>query len=110
AAGELRPPGEGARAWPALVAVRPGDRHGRVLRRPRRRIIAAGPTVAADPRSGLKNRKERGPGRAAARSSRRRVLWFGGDGQGHREADPPAVADLLPDGRAAARDRTRDPS
>src|SRR4029079_17397058 len=31
------------------------------------------------------------------------------DGQGHREADPAAVAHLLPDGRAPAGDRGRDP-
>ena len=32
------------------------------------------------------------------------------DGQGHREADPPAVADLLPDGRAPARHGPGDPT
>ena len=31
-------------------------------------------------------------------------------GEGHREADPPAVADLLPDGRAAAGDGDGDPA
>ena len=41
--------------------------------------------------------------------SRRRVLRCLVHGQGHREADPPAVADLLPDGRAPAGHGAGDP-
>jgi 3'-5' exoribonuclease len=46
-----------------------------------------------------------------ARGERRggAIKLRGHDGQGHREADPPAVADLLPDGGAAAGHRSGDP-
>ncbi len=41
------------------------------------------------------------------RAQRIRALWFKADGQGHREADPPALPDLLPDGGAPAGHRAR---
>ena len=45
-----------------------------------------------------------------AHPSGRRLLSCEADGKGHREADPPAVADLLPDGGAPAGHGARDPA
>src|ERR1039458_9295583 len=50
---------------------------------------------------------------AAARTARATTVspsgsMVGIDGKGHREADPPAVADLIPDGRAPAGHGSRD--
>ena len=47
---------------------------------------------------------------ARARARARPDYSCSADGQGHGEADPPAVADLLPDGRAAPGDRAGDPA
>ncbi len=107
AARQLRPPGEGACARPR--AGRSFDRahRRRGLSSPRARRRSAGATGG---RAGTRSLRARRPesSQIAERSVRGaapphpRLLWLGADGEGHREADPPALADLLPDGRAPA--------
>ena len=74
-----------------------------LFRRPRASLRRAAPRARPPEATAV---KFAGPRRAElrdrARASPGRVLSLGMNGEGHREADPPAVADLLPDGRAQA--------
>ena len=66
---------------------------------------ASQPTVPT-----TKGRKERRKGaHRVVTASATRAYRRTAHGEGHREADPPAVADLVPDGRAAAGHRAGDP-
>ena len=56
-----------------------------------------------------KVRKNRADRAAPTLGARAAVSWSV-DGEGHREADPPALADLVPDGRAPAGHGARDPA
>ena len=55
-------------------------------------------------------RQESRAGRAEAAGCSTRRAYRVAHGEGHREAHPPALADLVPHGRAAARDGARDPA
>ena len=82
----------------ALVGVRPRARRRRLLRR--------SPSGVAQKCANSRESRRTRPG-ALCRASPSTVV---GRGEGHREADPAAVADLVPDGGAAARHRDRDPA
>ena len=62
------------------------------------------------PRPTAKERKERTSACACAADAAARIRMVSCLGQGHREAHPPALADLLPDGGAAAGHRHGDPA
>jgi 3'-5' exoribonuclease len=93
----------GAGAWQSRPA-KPPERAARSRAQPRAR--GEGAPECGWPREGASRtpRKVANSERTGGRTntSRHRVLSLKVDGQGHREADPPAVADLIPDGRAQA--------
>src|SRR3954463_12068735 len=68
---------------------------------------------ARDPTPAQNHRKERAVsvhGEGWRAHPRRAVLSCKSHGEGHREADPPALADLVPDGRATPGHGPRDPA
>ena len=107
APGQLRPAREGAGARAPLVGLRP---RASAAARSSGRVRRAGRAERRRARSGLNSRKDRAEAARGARTLASPRLPLSADGEGHREADPAALADLVPDGRAPARHGARDPA